>query len=88
MSDNLCQNGLGFVPKGVVRRLISVRGELEWLLELPLEVQRQAHRNLITCESTKPKSSVTWKFMNRSPRTYPSSAFRIDFRRACTIHGV
>lgn len=53
MSDNLCQDRLGFVPKGIIRRLISVRRELEWFLELPLEVQRQAHWNLITCESVR-----------------------------------
>ena len=53
MSDNLCQDGLGFVPKGIVGRLISVRRKLEWFLELPLEVQRQAHWNLITCESVR-----------------------------------
>jgi hypothetical protein len=38
MSDNLCQNGLRLVPKGIVGRLISMCRELEWLLELPLEV--------------------------------------------------
>ena len=53
MSDNLCQDGLGFVPKGIIGRLISVCCELEWFLELPLEVQRQAHWNLITCESVR-----------------------------------
>jgi hypothetical protein len=51
VSDNLCQDRLGFVPEGIIRRLVSVRRELEWFLELPLEVQRQAHWNLITCES-------------------------------------
>jgi hypothetical protein len=51
MSDNLCQDRLGLVPKRIVGRLISVRCEFERLLELPLEVQRQAHWNLVTGES-------------------------------------
>jgi hypothetical protein len=63
MSDNLCQDGLGFVPKGIVGRLISVSRELKWLLELPLKVQRQADWDLITCESE--SSSVTWVIIKR-----------------------
>lgn len=38
MSNNLCQNGLRLVSKGIVGRLVSMCRELEWLLELPLEV--------------------------------------------------
>jgi len=52
MSNNLCQNGLRLVPKGIVGRLISMRRELKWLLELPLEVQLQAHWHLVTSESS------------------------------------
>jgi hypothetical protein len=51
MSDNLCQDGLRLVSKGIVRRLIPVHRELKWFLELPLEVQLQAHWNLITGKS-------------------------------------
>ena len=54
MSDNLCQDGLSFVPKGIVGSLVSVGRELKWFLELPLKVQRQAHWNLITCKSVRP----------------------------------
>jgi hypothetical protein len=52
MSNNLRQNGLGLVPKGIVGRLISVCRELEWLHELPLEVQLQAYGYLVTSESS------------------------------------
>jgi hypothetical protein len=55
MSNNLCQNGLRLVPKGIVGRLISVCRELERLLELPLEIQFQAHGNLVTSESSSSK---------------------------------
>jgi hypothetical protein len=51
MCDNLCQDGLRLVSKGIVGRLIPMRRELEWFLELPLEVQLQAHWNLVTSES-------------------------------------
>jgi hypothetical protein len=51
MSNNLCQNGLGLVPKRIVGRLEPMGRELEWLIELPLEVQLQAHWDLITSES-------------------------------------
>lgn len=54
MSDNLCQDGLGLVSKGIIRCLISVPRELEWLVELPFEVQLQAHWNLVTGESEWP----------------------------------
>jgi len=89
MGDNLCQDGLSFVPKGIVGRLISVRRKLEWFLELPLEVQRQAHWNLITCESE--RSIVVRRKEDlrvSSPRTYPSLASRIDFRQVCRVHVV
>jgi hypothetical protein len=51
MSNNLCQNGLGLVPKRIVGRLVPMGRELEWFIELPLEVQLQAHWDLITGES-------------------------------------
>jgi hypothetical protein len=35
--------------------------ELEWLLELPFEVQRQAHWNLVTCESVVKRTVVSRK---------------------------
>ena len=88
MSNNLCQNGLGLVPKGIVGRLVSMCRELEGLLELPLEVQLQAHGNLVTCESDSSKSSVYKEIKNRegNGRTYPSSASQTDFRQACRDH--
>ncbi len=57
MRDDLSQDRLGLVPKRVVGRLISVRCELEWFFELPLEVQRQAHGNLIASKSARDASS-------------------------------
>jgi hypothetical protein len=51
MRDDLIQDRLGLVPKRVVGRLISVRCELEWFLELPFEIQRQAHGNLVASKS-------------------------------------
>ena len=51
MSDNLCQDGLGFVPKRIIRCLITMGRELEWFLQLPFKVQRQADGHLIACES-------------------------------------
>lgn len=51
MCDDLSQDRLGLVPKRVVGRLVPVRCELEWFLELPLEVQRQAHGNLVASKS-------------------------------------
>jgi hypothetical protein len=68
MSDNLCQDGLGFVPEGIVGCLISVGRELKWLLELPLKVQRQAHWDLIACESG--WLSVTCVIIKRATRVH------------------
>ena len=55
MRDDLSQDRLCLVPKRVVGRLIPVRCELERFLELPLEVQRQAHGNLVASKSTRYK---------------------------------
>jgi hypothetical protein len=55
VSNNLDQDGLGFVPKRIKGGLITTHRELEWLLELPLEVQRQADWNLVACESVRHK---------------------------------
>ncbi len=52
MGNNLCQYGLRLVPKGIVGGLIAMCRELEWLLELPLEVQLQAHWHLVTSKSS------------------------------------
>ncbi|KAH9013129.1 hypothetical protein EDB85DRAFT_2280985 [Lactarius pseudohatsudake] len=53
MCDDLGQYGLGLVPEHIVGRLVPVHGEPEWFLELPLEVQRQAHGNLVAGTSTR-----------------------------------
>jgi hypothetical protein len=58
--DNLCQDGLGFFPKRIIGCLIAVCHELEWLLELPLEVQRQEDWNLIASESVQ-HAVVNWE---------------------------
>ena len=57
MRDDLIQDRLGLVPKRVVWRLIPVRCELERFLELPFEVQRQAHGNLVASKSARCKVS-------------------------------
>lgn len=51
MRDDLRQDGLSLVSKGIVRCLVSVCRELKRLLKLPLEVQLQTNWNLITGES-------------------------------------
>ena len=53
MRDDLIQDRLGLVPKRVVWCLITVRRKLEWFLELPFEVQCQAHGNLVTSKSAR-----------------------------------
>jgi hypothetical protein len=51
MRDDLSEDRLCLVPERIVGRLIPVRCELEWFLELPLKVQCQAHGNLVTSKS-------------------------------------
>jgi hypothetical protein len=59
MRDDLIQDRLGLVPKRVVGRLVPVRCELEWFLELPFEVQRQAYGNLVASKSARCKLANT-----------------------------
>ena len=51
MRDDLSEDRLCLVPECVIRRLIPVRCELEWFLQLPLEVQRQADGDLVASKS-------------------------------------
>jgi len=61
MSNNLRQDRLGLVSKGIVGCLISMCRKLEGLLQLPLEVQLQAHWNLVTGETAGTRVSVMIK---------------------------